>query len=113
MLFFKDCAFPKAHTPGRMPRREGIRSEWVLRTSQSQMRWGLVQIEGGGRRAQRALRTRGQELNVRIKKGKNYAAAPKSLQSCQTLRDLIDGSPPGSPVPGIQKSLLFSVEGAV
>ena len=25
----------------------------------------------------------------------------KSLQSCPTLCDLIDGSPPGSPVPGI------------
>ena len=25
----------------------------------------------------------------------------KSLQSCQTLCDTIDGSPPGSPVPGI------------
>ena len=29
------------------------------------------------------------------------AAAAKSLQSCQTLCDPIDGSPPGSPVPGI------------
>ena len=29
------------------------------------------------------------------------AAAAKSLQSCPTLRDPIDGSPPGSPVPGI------------
>ena len=29
------------------------------------------------------------------------AAAPKSLQSCPTLCDAIDGSPPGSPVPGI------------
>ena len=28
-------------------------------------------------------------------------AAPKSLQSCPTLCDPIDGSPPGSPVPGI------------
>ena len=30
-----------------------------------------------------------------------YAAAAKSLQSCPTLCDPIDGSPPGSPVPGI------------
>ena len=30
-----------------------------------------------------------------------YAAAAKSLQLCPTLRDPIDGSPPGSPVPGI------------
>ena len=29
------------------------------------------------------------------------AAAAKSLQSCLTLCDLIDGSPPSSPVPGI------------
>ena len=30
-----------------------------------------------------------------------YAAAAKSLQLCPTLCDPIDGSPPGSPVPGI------------
>ena len=29
------------------------------------------------------------------------AAAAKSLQSCPTLFDTIDGSPPGSAVPGI------------
>ena len=31
----------------------------------------------------------------------NAAAAAKSLQSCPTLCDPIDSSPPGSPVPGI------------
>ena len=30
-----------------------------------------------------------------------YTAAAKSLQSCPTLCDPIDGSPPGSPIPGI------------
>ena len=30
-----------------------------------------------------------------------YAAAAKSPQSCLTLCDPTDGSPPGSPVPGI------------
>ena len=35
------------------------------------------------------------------------AAAVKSLQSCPTLCDPIDGSPPGSPIPGIlQESVL-------
>ena len=34
----------------------------------------------------------------------NSAAAAKSLQSCLTLWDPIDGSPPGSPVPGILKA---------
>ena len=29
------------------------------------------------------------------------AAAAKSLQSCLTLCNSIDGSPPGSPIPGI------------
>ena len=29
------------------------------------------------------------------------SAAAKSLQSCPTLNDPIDGSPPGSPIPGI------------
>ena len=32
---------------------------------------------------------------------RDAAAAAKSLQSCPTLCDPIDGSPPGSPVPGV------------
>ena len=32
-------------------------------------------------------------------------AAAKSLQSCPTLGDPIDGSPPGSTVPGILQAL--------
>ena len=37
------------------------------------------------------------------------AAAPaaKSLQSCPTLCDPIDGSPPGSPVPGILQARIL------
>ena len=40
---------------------------------------------------------------MKISKSLPYAAATaaKSLQSCLTLCDPIDGSPPGSPVPGI------------
>ena len=34
------------------------------------------------------------------------AAAAKSLQSCPTLCDPIDGSPPGSPIPGILQAIL-------
>ena len=34
-------------------------------------------------------------------KGNTATAAAKSLQSCPTLCDPIDGSPPGSTVPGI------------
>ena len=37
-----------------------------------------------------------------VKECSNYCtAAAKSLQSCPTLCDPIDGSPPGSPIPGI------------
>ena len=35
------------------------------------------------------------------------AAAVKSLQSCLTLCDPIDGSPPGSPVPGILQARIL------
>ena len=39
------------------------------------------------------------------------AAAAKLLQSCLTLCDPIDGSPPGSPIPGIiQARILEWVE---
>ena len=35
------------------------------------------------------------------------AAAAKSLESCPTLCDPIDGSPPGSPVPGILQARIL------
>ena len=35
------------------------------------------------------------------------AAAAKSLQSCPTLCDPIDGSPPGAPVPGILQAIIL------
>ena len=35
------------------------------------------------------------------------AAAAKSLQPCPTLWDPVDGSPPGSPVPGILQARIL------
>ena len=35
------------------------------------------------------------------------AAAAKSLQSCPTLYDPIDGSPPGSAIPGILQARIL------
>ena len=35
------------------------------------------------------------------------AAAAKSLQSCPTMCDPIDGSPPGSPIPGILQARML------
>ena len=40
-------------------------------------------------------------LHIKVHHAKWWAAATKSLQSCPTLCDPIDGSPPGSPIPGI------------
>ena len=41
-------------------------------------------------------------------RGVAAAAAAKSLQSCPTLCDPKDGSPPGSPVPGILQARTLS-----
>ena len=51
----------------------------------------------GIRRGQKEYPPASLQLDVNIV----TAAAAKSLQSCPTLCDPIDGSPPGSPVPGI------------
>ena len=39
--------------------------------------------------------------SIRVFSNMVTAAAAKSLQSCPTLYDPVDGSPPGSPIPGI------------
>ena len=41
------------------------------------------------------------KMRQNLKASYAAAAAAKSLQSCPTLYDPTDGSPPGSPVPGI------------
>ena len=46
-------------------------------------------------------RGRGGWIKLGDCEGRVYTAAAKSLQSCPTLCDPIDGSPAGSPVPGI------------
>ena len=48
----------------------------------------------------KVLRIKYIQMNLR-KPVEDHHAAAKSLQSCPTLWDPIDGSPPGSPVPGI------------
>ena len=42
-----------------------------------------------------------QKTNLCLPKGKTATATAKSLQSCLTLCNPIDGRPPGSPVLGI------------
>ena len=41
------------------------------------------------------------------------ATTAKSLQSCPTVCDPIDGSPPGSPVPGILLKVCFKYMKAI
>ena len=58
--------------------------------------WGALQIAVKRREAKsKGEKERYKHVNVAA------AAAAKSLQSCPTLCDPIDGSPPGSPVPGV------------
>ena len=56
---------------------------------------GLVEAQAGIKIARRNIN------NLRYADAAAAAAAAKSLQSCPTLCEPIDGSPPGSPVPGI------------
>ena len=50
---------------------------------------------------QKHSKARGETENTDTKEMPAAAAAAKPLQACPTLCDPIDGSPPGSPVPGI------------
>ena len=43
-------------------------------------------------------------LTVQAISNSSAAAAAKSIQTCPTLCDPIDGSPPGSPIPGILRA---------
>ena len=42
-----------------------------------------------------------EEPDIKLATSAAPAAAAKSLQLCPTLCDPVDGSPPGSPIPGI------------
>jgi len=46
-------------------------------------------------------------LEIPYKTGNAAAAAAASLQPCPTLCNPIDGSPPGSPVPGILQARML------
>ena len=65
-----------------------------MATHSSVLAWEIPWIEETGGLQSMGLQRVGHNLVT-------AAAAAKSLQSCPTLCDPIDGSPPGSPVPGI------------
>ena len=62
-----------------------------------------IKLEGQSH-ATNASRARTVYINILISPA---AAAAKSLQSCPTLCDPIDGSPPGSPIPGILQARIL------
>ena len=63
---------------------------------------GFLQTEEGrGFQAEKTYRVAPSGSVCSEKKWAAAAAAAKSLQLCPTLCDPTDGSPPGSPVPGI------------
>ena len=69
---------------------------------------GMGIVRGDGRDEIKILARHGHRLlseqmvrSLNLKLQVSTAATAKSLQSCLTLCNPIDGSPPGSPVPGI------------
>ena len=78
-------------------KREQMCSVWLQRVKVGTLLW-RVTIEGGERKNRDYGRP---GLPQSFLVSSSAAAAAKSLQSCLTLCDPIDGSPPGSPVPGI------------
>ena len=64
------------------------------------MRRSLLGKKRGASGCSKQMGQQSSEVGRRIVRA-TAAAAAKSLQSCPTLCDPIDGSPPGSPVPGI------------
>ena len=60
---------------------------------------GLEETQAGIKIARRNINT--------LRYANVFAAAAKSLQSCLTLCDPLDGSPPGSSVPGILQTRIL------
>ena len=79
----------------------------VLQSTRSQRvghNWATNTYTSGRVHIPNSFSERGTQLNnleTTEKCTQSTAAAAKSLQSCPTLCDAIDGSPPGSSVPGI------------
>ena len=62
--------------------------------------------EPGGLQSLESQRVR-HDLGIKQQQCLAAAAATKSLQSCLTLCDPTDGSPPGSPIPGILQARIL------
>ena len=58
----------------------------------------IIQLNVGGEVCMKLCKSQTKHFHSVLKRIVRYAATAKSLQSCPTLCDAIDGSPPGSPV---------------
>ena len=67
---------------------------------------GYIKQNAGLDETQAEIKTAGSNIN-NLRYADTAAAAAKSLQLCPTLCDPIDGSPPGSPVPGILQARIL------
>ena len=85
----KNCSFHIAWSVFSLPLESHLFSEITVS-------WFSKQAQSSKQERTEALRVLKILQNVTF-----AAAAATSLQSCPTLCDPIDGSPPGSPVPGI------------
>ena len=100
---------PHSHTHTHCAEFEAQRGQAALNSIfwRTVRTWALT-TPGETQRNSEALMT---EVKLRLFKNFSYqylnAAAAKSLQSCLTLCDPIDGSPPGSSVPGILQARIL------
>ena len=103
---------PHPHTHIHCAESEAQRGQVVL----SSIFWRTVHARAltTSRETQRNSEALMLEVKLRLFRNFSYqylnaaaAAAAKSLQSCLTLCDPIDGSPPGSPVPGILQARIL------
>ena len=79
---------------------KGVRQGYILSPCLFNLHAEYIMRNAGLEETQAGIKIAWRNIN-HLRYADSAAAAAKSLQLCPTLCDPIDGSPPGSPVPGI------------